>query len=489
MDRDLWKKLLDRAHERYEASLRWGGLLLAVLVLFHVAIFERYLSLSRSLASTDELRRSGEEQAESLRRLSDGLRRFQEKAAPKFTTHFDSLRDQLVADFRHLQFQLEVPPREAALAPPGPLGAPPSFPDIQRRLDPPALLPPSPIQMPLPRPGPPLPALGVSFPPFPPPVFSLTEADRAQLRAASGSERDLIEVARPIVSRYILEPRLRQLTDLWRREVLEPAMEEQQRLLGILAGARPPRVHDRELDALQSKIGEGVSEAMKGLTAVRFTAPEGAWWRTVGGKGAVATTGAAALTVEINRVEAALMRARPELEDVKRRVEGVVSAHATALADIERRLRDVQKEFNELQSRVGDLTKPLPWIPLPLDQAVSWFPLLLGLVLSAVTELVARRLSRLASIAGLAADRGDDADLLRVFYFGGVSGTARWLPTAAAVVGGVGLVWVAYAAWRLGALLGAGPGHVLGQALVGIACLVAATAHHAAVRRRANSVL
>ncbi len=473
MDRDLWRKLLDRAHERYETALRWGGVLLAALMLFHVAIYERYLSLTRSLASTAELRKPAEVRLETLGRLSDGLRKFQDKATPNFAPHFDSLRDQLVADFRYLQSQLEGPPPEATSARPGPPGPPPPFPGIQ-------------MQMPLPAALPPLPAARLPSPSFPPPTFALPEAERARLRGTFGSEGDLIEAARPIVGRYILAPRFRQLADLWRREVVEPAGEERRRIQGILAEAPFGGPADRELVLLRSKIEQGTSEAMQGLAAVRFTPPEGAWWRSVRGKGAVATTGAAALTAEIERVSEALLRARPELEGVRRRVEAIVNAHATALADLEKRLRDVQKEFNELQGRLGELTKPVPWIPLPLEQAVGWFPLLLGLALGAVTEFVALRLGRLVTIARVEGGRGDDADLLRAFYFGGAS---RWLAPATAAVGGVGLVWVAYTVWRLGTMTGAGSGPLLGQALVGGASLVAATVHHAVVRRRVTGAL
>ena len=158
---------------------------------------------------------------------------------------------------------------------------------------------------------------------------------------------------------------------------------------------------------------------------------------------------------------------------------------------MQKQIDEIAKQFEEQQKQVRTLGDPFRWVALDLTVAASRFPLLLGLVLAALSLGASHRMRELALALNLLSE---PKPTLWTWYFqrtagGGFSTGAGNTPGRIFLVGLpdllAALAWVTVAAWQVASWMEQAHTTVAVLLLLSWAALLAAYAYRQRVVREA----
>lgn len=393
------------AQEKYANAVRTAFVVVAVLLAVHLTTITQYVATRAQLQATREESARLEAVSGQSRTIAGQVQALEEAVADGSRQLLDKWVDDLRADFLSLDDAIAVARGGVAADRPRPLMA---------------------VQMPL---------NAAWIPPERNPVSELPPDLSGRLKEADPFQ--VSGLVLPWVKEKIIAPRFAELQRAWQQE-LAPRLVRQVDTIRTMIHrlpAEPPAIRDSAA-ALERQITALAAE----VAAFEIAPPDNdRWWRTVAGKGAVATAiGESAA----DRLKAAVAT------DSARRLDQFAAAAVTGTkameTELEASLAECAANFKRQVEQAETLAKPLAMIALDLQYVTTRFPLLLSFALAAAIFWpaycklqLARAYARLL-FAEPAARRWGHT-------FGWLETRRRWLglPAAGAVA------WIAVASWQL----------------------------------------
>ncbi len=414
MDSDLNRPLFDSARDHYDRGGRWTFLTVIILLVFHITTFHPFISASRGLknarAETDELK-ALEPKLQALRESLDDLAGTSKR---RIDAVVKDLLDAELNDFKTLNGRVQLlrgeqPPEERpsniavqtvqAGSGPGVSDLPPLNPELAERV----------------RQGRPEQIRQL--------LRDYINTDIIERRFA-GANRQLQQVIAPDIARRV--------------QTLQPRVAE-------LAKERPQwQDHWSTLQAALTQTAEAAQALVLAPPADRD------WWFSAGGK--IQTLGELGRELVAKLETQGLPAASDRLQDA---LNQTLARQAALQGELQKQIDEIAKQFEEQQKQVRTLGEPFKWVALDLTVAASRFPLLLGLVLAALSLGASHRMRELALALNLLSEPNPT---LWTWYFqrtvgGAFSTTAGTTPGRIFLVGLpdllAALAWVTVAAWQV----------------------------------------
>ena len=220
-----------------------------------------------------------------------------------------------------------------------------------------------------------------------------------------------------------------------------------------------------------------VDTAIAAVDTMEFRPPpEPMWWGTVQGKADQRVAMAANARQAVRGIDIADRRLAALIEEM----EQAVRQQEEATADIGQRLTELEEQLNAGAAGVG-----IGWLPIGNDMTmiVGRFPLLLGLLLAAVTAWVAYRKTALIRTTNLlsSADIDDEDRRFLALEYGPSGAPEKWIHAGLVVVG-IGWIGLAAATALDSPLVDSGG--VIASAIGGVVIFTAAAGYRLYVMRQ-----
>jgi hypothetical protein len=434
MDSDLARSLFDSARERLDVTGRWSALAVLALLVLYLATLQPFLEARRALEDTRGLTQTLRRHGPELEALGQAITGFRNHAEDRIRGALEDLLDAKVKDFQALGLRVAALQRAASGQPPD--AAPPSTVQTQG-----------------------VDRTGVDpsrIPPLPPETAE-------QVRQAPSSLETLREILRPYIETHIVEPRFAAINNRLREEV---APDLRGRLEALRARAREVGEGLRALEgrtapgeeggggqgwvSLWKQLDSALDSSERKLASLTVKPPGGdpGWWYSVAAKMRTLD--------ELGRTAVEDLRTG-EVGDLAKTLSGRLDqalrqqdALAKALTG---ELEALKEQFETQQKQMTALGQPFASISLDLATTAGRLPLLLALVLSALSLGRSQRLRQLGLALPLLPDRqglwswylrrgaalprgAQDAHHLLLAGLGELTGTLAWAALVLYQVGG-----------------------------------------------------
>jgi hypothetical protein len=204
-----------------------------------------------------------------------------------------------------------------------------------------------------------------------------------------------------------------------------------------------------------------IDEAKKTAGGIEFQPPSDPnWWSSVAGKEANLTGIEEAAKTELTQAMSGSSLIRELSKKVRTNLEQQQKLHY----DVQEKLKEIKEDFDNQLARLTDLSKPFGALSLDLNTVIPNFPVLLGIILAAVSIWPAYHLKELAWIINLMAKEGGEKFshrwlLLQIQYAcpklrGTSSKGCSWNLDFLGKFGGtfrsvIYCIWICIAAWQL----------------------------------------
>jgi hypothetical protein len=225
--------------------------------------------------------------------------------------------------------------------------------------------------------------------------FAFDADTKEKIRSARDSN-ELRHVLQPVIEQEILHPRFDQLNRYWHEEVLPNIRLQTEAIRKAIREHQPLYPPGQsQWEAIHASV-----EQMSGVVAtLTFQPPtDKEWWITVSGKQATLSG--------IGRAVEDRLRTMINTEAVaqlRMQVTAALAQQHRLQETLQEELKRTEELFNKQQSRLAALGKPFEVLSLDINIVVSKFPLLLGILLAAITIWPAYRLRELAAMLKLMA--------------------------------------------------------------------------------------
>lgn len=385
MDTELLKSMFLRARDHYESAVRWAFIIILVCLALHLLTFSQFVRFGKQLSEVKSEMAQLSEFRTVVEDIESQLITLQDNTQTALEIHIKKTLNDLVSDFEGLDRTVE-----------------------QIRLN-------SPIfaeddEQPESTPGPPKPSLSQ----YPDPdrgnvsqyhdvgdtPFMLDKEQVQQIQKASPDELNKILLA--IIENRIIDQRFEELNSYWQNTVFVNTIKK--KADSLLEELRKKQAPSSEYKAVWDTIKNNVEHTLTMAAALKFQAPEEKyWWASVSGKEASLSN---IFDVTIDQLEGAINTA--SVEELSKQIENALGQRKALQSSLEENLTRIEENFTKQQSQLTALGKPFQVLSLDINILVSNFPLLLGLVLAAVTVWPAHRLWELAWTADLMAKKAQE---------------------------------------------------------------------------------
>jgi hypothetical protein len=443
---ELETALFLSGRDAYEAARRWQAVIVLALALFHATLFGPYIGAIAEQAAAQAKIDAATRLEKQIETVHAALDEVVNATASAATTRLGGVKETLIDRFGKLNdavARLQRMTPEEATGPEGDevFGAP--------------------MQVQNARPS-------NLLPPLPPEV-------RAEIARAREIFRlqHLLEVLQPYVKETIVQPVLSSFNSAWQGDGVahaENAVKDAEDGL-TLADAGFPEDH-----ATWTRAKTAIENILVLAKQLRLQEPEGDpfWWATRMGKdetirGALADVKKAEAIVPVGLLV--------KLDETTKTAIAGQNARQRELAA---QLTDLRERFKEQQAELASFAQPLKVVAIDLGRIVTWFPLVLGLILAGSVIWTAERLRDLRETVALSSATAAAAL------------PARWLArklgsTAIVVIvckAAAFVIWIGFAGLQIAGLANAGIRQALSLSVFGSAAVLAASAYQAFVLKR-----
>lgn len=454
MPNDLENTLFLAAREAHETARRWQILVVLVLLLFHAMLFAPYIRTTGEKAAVEARIERSTALQQRIESVTDTLNGLGKATVDEATVRLGAVLSDLLQDFDRLngivEKLLQMTPDEAS----GPKGDELFASSTQA----------STVQMPvqsmainqmqsL--------SFGRSLAVMPPEM----RRDVASLRGAP-NRQGLLELVKPYVEKAVIQPALSRFNASWQGEALPRAQASAQAARDALAKANAQFSEQAELWA---KAELGVERITQLAGQLKLQEPENSplWWSTRDQKGE--TIRGALFDLERARSFGQL----EALSALKAETDAAIAGQKARQRDLEAQLASLREQFKEQEAELASIIQPLKVVAIDLGRLVSWFPLILGLVLAGSLTWTTERLRELI-------------DTIALFPDGAAKALpARWLAarirhtnsTVIALRGAAFLAWIAFAGSQVARLPSVDGRDALWWTVLGGVAVVGASLH------------
>ncbi len=370
MDTELLKSMFLRARDHYESAVRWAFIGILICLSLHLITFSQFVRLGKQLSRVqDEIIRFSDFES-TVTNIESKLIQLQGIATTALNTRIEIMLDELIGDFTALDRTIaSLHPTSSAIAAGTPLSQDPT---LQMQA--------------FQRSG---------------KIIKLDEEQKSQIRETKDID-ELRRVLLPVIEREIIHPRFDELNNYWNNTVLPDITQQAESILKDLQENQPPSF---EYKGLWDEIRHTVEQTVATTTTLKFQPPakDPYWWASVAGK-----------TEELSNIEHATVRELKAIAgfeavaELSRQIGEALGQRKELQATLQEELKRIEENFNKQQSQLAALGKPFEVLSLDINALVSRFPLLLGIVLAAITVWPAYRLWELAWAADLMAKKGQE---------------------------------------------------------------------------------
>ncbi len=454
MPNDLENTLFLAAREAHETARRWQILVVLALLLFHAMLFAPYIrTTDEKVAVEARIERSTALQ-ERIESVTDTLNGLGEATVDEATVRLGAVLGDLLQDFDRLngivEKLLQMTPDEAS----GPKGEELFASSTQA----------STVQMPAQS----MAINQMQSLSFGRSLAAMSPEMRREVAIFRGTSnrQGLLEMVKPYVEKAVIQPALSRFNASWQSEALPRAQASAQAARDALAKAKAQFSEQAELWA---NAELGIEKIIQLSSQLKLQEPENDpfWWSTRAQKGGTI------LDVLIDLKRARSLGQLESLSALKAETDTAIAEQTARKRDLEAQLASLREQFKEQEAALASIIQPLKVVAIDLGRLVSWFPLVLGLVLAGSLAWTTERLRELIDTIALFSDGAAKAL------------PARWLATrirrtngaAIALRGAAFLAWIAFAGSQVARLPSVDSHEALLWTVLGGAAVVGASLH------------
>lgn len=441
MDTEISRSIFSKARDRYDSAMRIAFLAILGLIVFHFTTFQPFIDATARLARVKIKNEALKDVQRKLIQIHSALKQLEKQTRNTINDALDRTLVNKVADFQQLSMMVTAIRNSEADDLPAANGTP-DMPQMQS--------PDEPVQMQM-------------------QVQRL--APRDDIRVQRPRSRQLPAIEDTLVDRIKQGQSIEELRSLLlpyvqlniinvRFTALNNDLQAQATALKEDAIAiRDSSAHfAKKLPSHTShfkKLAQGMDAFVRAFDALSIQPPENdRWWTSVQSKMvAMDNLGADAeksLAQHLNR----------ELsEQLENDLRWAVQQNDTAKAKIDLEIKDLEKQFHSQQAQMQSLGSFMKWGVLNLKPVAAQFPLLLALILTALSLMLSRRIHELAVAITMMPDAQKELQQWLHRRVDGIGGFVLFdrLPAKEYMLAGAGLLWVAIASWQVAGWEEVGP--------------------------------
>lgn len=402
------EKVFLSAWDLYRKSNRWSAFALGLGILFHLVFFWQFLSISGAVKGSEEAEQNLKSRQAALEPVQESLAEVQSAIEDIIRPAMAKLLGDLRRDFDRGNEQLELLRKGAGAD----LGAPPPLDDRMQ--------------------------MSSEFEALSGRSLKLEDDRWKEILPLQGAA--FLRAIRPDVEEQLIQPRFAELNRTLRTDLREAIRKPSKNLEKHLAALSSSESDSGKVSA---QLGSGVRDLLKKIDSLVIEPPKDPlWWGTVKGKiEAIFDAESEALQlVEGSPLWRSLSGLESELDDALAE-EDVISAQ------LREELDTLESVFAKQSTALASVVRPFEILATDLEFIVSRFPLLIGLLLAAITAWKGLRIREVHIAAHLASKAGVPLPETMLRLIGPTSRTR--LAGEAAFRVAVGCGWVALASWQL----------------------------------------
>lgn len=367
MDTELLKSMFLRARDHYERAVYWAFLGFFICLALHALTFSQFVRLGKELTRVQTRLSSLTEFQRTVTRLESELSYLEKTVAKALETQTGYFLDQLIGQFEALNTSIAELRGEQVTTSSfntGSMAAQYQVVEKQR-------------------------------------IFLFDEELQQKILAAN-SLIELETILLPVIETDIIQPQFDQLNQAWREHTLPTLTGQIKRILAILQDTRPAAP---EAEPVWHETQANLEQVLAVVADITFQPPvlDSAWWESVSGKReAVADMESLVLDQLKDTMDSGTVTA------LSNQIASTLRQQQALQTSLQEDLDRIEECFVKQQSHFALLGKPFEFLSFDIDMLVSRFPLLLGIMLAAITVWPARRLWEVAWTAELMAKQGQE---------------------------------------------------------------------------------
>jgi len=438
---EIAKTLFEKAAARLDAAGRWSLLAVLALLLVHIFTYAPYLDARQALTQTLKQKNTLREITSEMEALGRDLAQFQETARTRIEKAVDALLDAKIKDFEVLNRRVEELKSHG-----DDLSSSSQSSRSSRHLQ---------IQT--------APERNSDSSRLPPLDTELAE----KVRTAPDNAVVLRQILRPYIEKQIIRPRFKELNQRLGEQVtpfllsriedirkmsqkiepqligLQPRLQAQENLAAELKAVPAQKDGGIDWENLWQDLSAALEESEAALRDLSMQPPENDdWWISVQTKAnTLAELGSAAVNQLRGQEAAAVASALNQKLKLSLERQGQLEQNLSET------LRTLEEQFADQQKQLQALGQPFEWVALDLERAADLFPVLLALLLSAVSLTRSCRMRQIALALHLLPE---NTDIWSWFYrrtTGSVRDPFGVAPGLVELI--CALLWISIAIWQM----------------------------------------
>ena len=409
MDEEFVKSVLGKAQDQYDRSLRWTAIVVIILLVFHVLIFSPFLKADKRLSKVEAHLNSLSGMESTVAGLAEGLTGLSDAAMEAVSQQLKRTFRALRADFDDLSklverirtgggIRLSEEKEQPGIEQPSETAAMERLiaelrlqrnmresnipnlsarerPNLQMQRAPEGALPQIKVVPPEQRFG-----------------FNQNLVDH--IKNADNID-GLTDILLPTINEKIIAPQFEALNKAWRTDIL-PEMkrraEEIQQRLKVAEQTDPAQ------ESPWRSIRTTLESTLEAANNITFAPPaDRFWWITVEGKGEELAKIDISVRQELDRT----LSITGVTDDLAKTIAEQKSAEMKLKNELDRIKKSFDKFIERQAEQLAGLPQQIGSIPVDLVSLVSRFPLLIGLVLAALTVWQTRRQEQFIIAVGI----------------------------------------------------------------------------------------
>jgi len=465
MDAKLAHSIFEKARDRYESAGRIAFIAVIGLLIFHLTTFYPFIDatvrLERVKGKNDQLSQLNGKAAQ----LQSQLESLERSMRSRINTAIDRTLENKIADFQELnrgvtqirtgnENEMQMSRRDPQVQT--------NFPQNQF------------VQQPMQAQS----RISEAASGLMPPHSSLPDFDSTTVEKIRNSQSldQLRSLLLPYVREHIIDVRFAELND----DLQQMTTPLEQEAAAIRDSSEQLARQFRDYAGHFKKLENGMQSFINALGKLKIEPPEDdQWWTTVQSKTATLDQlGAGAENSLEQFIDRKLSeRIGSELDTALRR-------HEAIQASLDKEIDELEKQFKSQQEQMQGLGNFAKWGLLSLKPVAVKFPLLLAVILAAVSVVLSRRIHELALAITMMPDAGEGLRHWFLKRIGGLPDTFSIgeIPLRDILVTGAGLSWVAFTSWQVAQWQEVGASAVIMFVLAALILVFAGWYHRRTIR-------
>jgi len=408
MGDDHLSSIFSKVRDQHSAAMRWSYLGVLLLLLFHLINISPYVSLKQKMLQTERQKDRLSEVKSKIETIDKGFKQLKDHELGQFVSRLKSFVSDFRSAFKGLdlivrqlqeegRFEREIRARDKS-------GERLDFRELRE----------SDRSDRVSRRGTPRDTRDEMVQRTRPsrrieeiPVIQITDQELIDKIKQIEDYMELLNLLKPFIEKNIIEPGYLDLNEYWKTRIL-PEIQSQFDSL------------EKEIEAIKKLFPEGtvilreLKESLEGTLLafsnmeIKTPAHDPFWWSTVEEKERV--------RIGIEDRVADRLNEPPALLALRVKVNTLLRNQEKFAGEIQKKISALEQQIKDQQEMLTSLAKPLKFIALELNSVMKLFPLLIGLIISALTIWTVMRLRELGQITHLMVKQGA-SPLLWDWYF------------------------------------------------------------------------